>query len=153
MFRKILLFVFYPNINSVTLVYLLQRFRNQKNKLLSLLIWNKLIKRYGIHVGNGSKIKKGLILPHPLSVVIGQGVTIGENCIIYHNVTLGTKHSVDSKSTTYPKIGNNVIIYTNSIILGGVTIGDNTIIGANSFVTHDLEPNSIYAGYPLKKLL
>ncbi|WP_338487533.1 polysaccharide biosynthesis C-terminal domain-containing protein [Ruoffia tabacinasalis] len=152
MLRKIFRVIFYSNINSVVLINILLKLRENNNKILSILLWNKLIVKYGIHIGNRVKIGKNLILPHPLSIVIGNAVKIGDNCTLYHNVTLGTKHSLENESNGYPELKNNVIIYTNTVIIGDIVIGENTIVGSNSLVTTDLEANSVYAGNPLKKI-
>ncbi|TLQ40712.1 serine acetyltransferase [Ruoffia tabacinasalis] len=152
MLRKIFRVIFYSNINSVVLINILLKLRENNNKILSILLWNKLIVKYGIHIGNRVKIGKNLILPHPLSIVIGNAVKIGDNCTLYHNVTLGTKHSLENESIGYPELKNNVIIYTNTVIIGDIVIGENTIVGSNSLVTTDLEANSVYAGNPLKKI-
>ena len=86
-------------------------------------------------------------LPHPVGIVIGKGVTLGDDCKIYQNVTIGLRRDSDDK---YPRIGNNVTIYANSIIIGGIEIGENSIIGASSVITQDIPPNSIVAGSPGK---
>lgn len=88
--------------------------------------------------------------PHPVGIVIGMKVKIGMNCEIYQNVTIGTKDTSDFLNGKYPEIGNNVIIYPNSLIIGDIKIGDNSIIGAGSVVLSDVPPNSIFAGNPAK---
>jgi len=89
-------------------------------------------------------------LPHPVGIVIGYKVEIGKGCKIYHNVTIGTKDTYDFKNGTYPKIGDNVIIYPNSIILGNISIGDNSIIGAGSVITENVPSNSKAFGNPTR---
>lgn len=90
--------------------------------------------------------------PHPIGIVIGQKVVLGANCTIYQNVTIGTKDTQDYKNSKYPVIGNNVIIYPNSIIIGDIKIGDNAIVGANSLVMTDVEEGSTVAGIPAIKI-
>lgn len=78
--------------------------------------------------------------PHnALGVVIHPNSIIGENVCIQHHVLLGQRNGSGA-----PTIENNVIINPYSMILGGVTIGENSIIGAGSIVTKDVPPNSIY---------
>lgn len=91
-------------------------------------------------------------LPHPIGVVIGQKVVLGKNCMIYQNVTIGAKDASNYKTADYPVLEDNVIVYPNSIILGKVRIGAGAIIGAGSLVLKDVEPNSIVAGVPAKKM-
>lgn len=87
--------------------------------------------------------KKRCHFPHPIGIVIGKDAEIGENCTIYQNVTIGAKNKAESAEGKYPKIGNNVIIYANSLIIGNLRIGDNSIIGAGTCVRHDLPDNCV----------
>ncbi len=87
---------------------------------------------------NGARIGAGLCLIHPFNVMIGPGVEIGENCLIFHGVTLGS-----GVVPGRPKIGDNVDIYAGACILGGVVIGDAVMIGANCVVTRDVPSESI----------
>ncbi len=79
-------------------------------------------------------------------VVINPLVVIGDNCEILHGVTIGNNTQKDRRALA--KIGNNVSICAGAKIIGGVTIGDNVIIGANAVVTHDIPSNSIAGGIP-----
>lgn len=88
-----------------------------------------------------------VIFPHPVGIVIGKGVKIGNKCTVYQNVTIGSKNNLGQN---YPKIGDNVTIYANSCIFGDVIIGDNVIIGACSLINKDIPSNSIVAGNPAK---
>ena len=84
--------------------------------------------------------KQKTVFPHPVGIVIAKNATIGKNCTIFHNVTIG---SWKSKA---PKIGNNVVIYPNSVIFGDITIGDNTVIGPGSIVHKSIPENSTVIG-------
>lgn len=86
-------------------------------------------------------------LPHPFGVVIGRGVSIGVDCLIYQGVTIGSKLE---DGVNYPVIGNNVTIYANSVIIGDVRIGDNVIVGASTLVIQDVPENSIIVGNPAR---
>lgn len=103
----------------------------------------KIEKKYGCVLPPTAKIDKNLILPHPNGVVIGEGVVIGNGVTIYQNVTLGRK---EKNINLYPTIGDNVIIYANSVIIGNVKIGDNAIIGCNSVVLRDVKKNEVVSG-------
>lgn len=93
-----------------------------------------------------STIGRGLRINHGIGSVIGARCIIGDNCLIHQNCTLGDKDG------GRPKLGNNVIMYAGSMVLGNVTIGDNSIIGANSVVLNDFPANSILVGTPAKNL-
>lgn len=103
----------------------------------------KIYKRYGCIISPKSEIGNNLNLPHPIGIVIGEGVKIGNNCIIYQNVTLGRKNRDISE---YPIIKDNVIIYSNSTVAGKVVIGSGTIIGCNTVVLKSVDPNSRCVG-------
>ena len=86
----------------------------------------------------GSQIGLGLRIEHPVGIVIGIKVKIGENCTIAGNCTVGEKY-IDQRSLgEYPVIGDNVSIGTGSIILGNINVENNVTIGANSLVLKDV---------------
>lgn len=119
---------------------------NTKNMFLKMRKKDRLNKLYGLDIGLNAKIGHNLLLPHSFGVVIGNRVSIGDNCIIYQGVTIGKKNGL------YPKIGNNVIIYPSAVIVGDVNINDNAVIGAGSIVLNDVPENAIVAGNPAKIL-
>ena len=83
------------------------------------------------------------ITPHELhGIFISQGAEIGNNCVIYQGVTIGSNTLNNSKHVGAPKIGNNVFIGASAIIIGGIKIGDNVRIGANCIVTKDIPSNT-----------
>ena len=75
-----------------------------------------------------------------LGVVIGKGVVLGENCHIYPHVMIG-KRSEGVEG--YPVIGDNVILYTGSVVVGPIHVGDNVVIGANCFVCRDVPNDTV----------
>ena len=99
------------------------------------LFWRAFL---NVHISDRAKIGPGLWLVHPSNVLI-PSTEIGENCMIFHDVTIGT--NVDP--TRYPKIGNDVEIYVGARVLGGVAIGDNARIGANCVVTTNVQAGAI----------
>lgn len=92
--------------------------------------------------------KKKTVFPHPVGIVIGKKVSLGLNCVIYQNVTIGTKDTKNYKDADYPVIGDNVTIFANSIIFGGIRIGNNVVIGCGSVVCKDVPSGSIVYGNP-----
>jgi serine O-acetyltransferase len=81
---------------------------------------------------------------HPVGTVIGRA-SFEEQLVIYQNVTIGGKHS--SKAISYPKLDRNVIIYSNSSIIGNCDVGENVIIGAQALIVDKIVPsNSIVLG-------
>jgi serine acetyltransferase len=84
--------------------------------------------------------------PHPIGIVISSQAKIGKNVTIYQNVTIGGHDRSAYKSEDYPTICDNVIIYAGAIVVGGIRIGKNVIVGANTVVTQDVPDNSIVVG-------
>lgn len=101
----------------------------------------------GIEIPASTKIGKGFIVYHGTGLVINKHTVIGDNCLLRHTTTLGNKGAT---VTDCPTIGNNVNIGTHVCILGKISVGDNSIIGAGSIVTRDVPPNVVVAGNPAK---
>jgi serine O-acetyltransferase len=100
----------------------------------------------GVEIHPGAVIGKGLFIDHGMGVVIGETAEIGDNCTIYHNVTLGGTGK--DKGKRHPTVGNNVLISTGAKILGPFKVGDNSRIGANAVVLTEVEPNTTVVGVP-----
>ncbi|BAX82634.1 LbetaH domain-containing protein [Labilibaculum antarcticum] len=90
-----------------------------------------------------TKVGGGLRLAHPYSTILNAKV-IGENVYINHLVTIGEKNG------KRPILGSNVEVHANAIIIGGITIGDNAIIGAGAVVVKDVPKNAIVVGNPAR---
>lgn len=88
-----------------------------------------------------TKIGGGLVLAHPYATILN-ATSIGKNVYVNHLVTVGEKNNQK------PIIGNNVELHTNCIVIGGITIGDNAIIGAGAVVVKDVPENAIVVGNP-----
>lgn len=89
--------------------------------------------------------------PHPVGIVIGGNVKLGYDCVIYQNVTIGTKETkTHYKFAKYPKIGDNVTIFPNAVLIGDIHIGSNAVIAAGAIVLSDVPENSIAIGVPAK---
>ncbi len=100
----------------------------------------------GIEIHPGAKIGKGFFIDHGMGVVIGETAEIGEQVTMYHGVTLGGTSL--EKGKRHPTIGNRVVIGAGAKILGAITIGDDSRIGANAVVVKSVPPNSVVVGVP-----
>ena len=102
----------------------------------------------GIDINPGAQIGEYFAIDHGTGVVIGETCVIGHHVTLYQGVTLGAKNFLTDDNgrpvniPRHPIIGNHVTIYANSTILGRITIGDNTVIGGNIWLTHSVPPNS-----------
>lgn len=108
-----------------------------------------LVKKRACDFSYTSKIGKRLSLPHPIGIVIGANVVIKDNVKIFQHVTLGS-HGKKGIEMSYPVINDNVTIFANSIVLGSVEIGANSVIGANTLVNVNVPENSIVVGNPCR---
>jgi serine O-acetyltransferase len=98
----------------------------------------------GIEIHPGAVLGRGLFIDHGMGIVIGETAEIGDNCTIYHGVTLGGTGK--DKGKRHPTIGNNVLIGAGAKLLGPITVGDNSMIGSGSIVLDDVPPNTTVAG-------
>lgn len=100
----------------------------------------------GIEIHPGAQIGRRLFVDHGMGVVIGETSVIGDNVTLYQGVTLGGTGK--QKTKRHPTIGNNVVVGTGAKVLGNITVGDNSYIGANAVVIKDVPANSTVVGVP-----
>ena len=117
-------------------------------KFLARFISQASRRRTGIEIHPGAKIGKRLVIDHGMGIVIGETAEIGDDCLIFHGVTLGGTGKESGKR--HPTIGNNVLIGTGAKVLGPFRVGDNSRIAANSVVLSEVPPNSTAVGVPAK---
>ncbi len=143
------IFLCYPGFHAV-MWHRLAHFLHTKlkAKLLARIISMHIRFWTGIEIHPGATIGKRLVIDHGMGVVIGETSIIGDDCLMYHGTTLGGKGTELGKR--HPTLGNNVMIYAGSKVLGNITIGDNVVIGADSLVLKDLPSDCIAVGCPVK---
>jgi serine O-acetyltransferase len=103
----------------------------------------------GMEIHPSAEIGKSFFIDHGVGVVIGETAQIGDNCVLFHNVTLGGtgKHS----GKRHPTLGNNVYVGTAATLLGPIKIGNNVKIGAETvIIMHDVPDNCTVVGAPGK---
>lgn len=100
----------------------------------------------GIDIHPAAKIGKGVFIDHGMGVVIGETAEIGDNVTIYQGVTLGGTGKETGKR--HPTIGNNVVISSGAKVLGPLTVGDNSKIGAGAVVLKEVPTNCTVVGVP-----
>ena len=105
----------------------------------------------GIEIHPGAKIGKRLFIDHGMGIVIGETAEIGNDCTIYHQVTLGGTGKDTLKR--HPTIGNNVMIGAGSKLLGPIVIGNNVKIGAGAVVLDNIESNVTVVGVPDSRVI
>jgi serine O-acetyltransferase len=118
-------------------------------------VWrNVLLSKHTIDLGHDVRIGPGINLPHPWGLVLGSGTRIGANCKIFHNVTFGTRAEhqrgaaagnvrPNGTGRECPSIGDNVVVYMGSTVIGPIAVGDGVIVGARAWVDRDVAPGVI----------
>jgi serine O-acetyltransferase len=100
----------------------------------------------GIEIHPGATIGRRFFIDHGMGVVIGETAEIGDDVFLYHGVTLGGRSL--AKVKRHPTIGDGVTIGAGAKVLGPITIGAGSAVGANAVVVKDAPPNSIVTGVP-----
>ncbi|MCL2390773.1 MAG: serine O-acetyltransferase [Endomicrobia bacterium] len=138
----------YPGLHAIVF----HRFAHKlwKYKFYFLARFVSHISRFltGIEIHPGATIGRRLFIDHGMGVVIGETSEIGDDVLIYKGVLLGG--TTLEKKKRHPTIGNNVVLGSNAIVLGAITVGDNARIGAASVVTHDVPANATAVGVPAR---
>jgi serine O-acetyltransferase len=104
---------------------------------------------HGIDIERGATIGYRVHLPHPVGVVIGSGCIVEDGCLILGGVTLGQRLT-PGRADGFPRIGEGAVLGTKATVLGPITVGEHSYVGANSVVTHDVAPWSSVAGAPAR---
>lgn len=117
---------------------------------LARWIESRLQLRYGVFVSHKSVTPASLTLKHPVGIVIGEGVRLGDRVTIYQNVTVGASRVGVAGERAYPEVEDDVTIFAGAVILGGVRLGRGCVVGANSVVTHDVPAYATVAGAPAR---
>ncbi|WP_210802609.1 serine O-acetyltransferase [Ideonella aquatica] len=120
---------------------------------LSRLLVLRMQRKLGVFISENAVIPKGTKFPHPVAIVIGDGVVLGQGVTIYQGVTLGGARLGDYAEGNYPVIGSNVTIFAGAIVVGRVNIGDGVTIGANAVVLTDITEYSVAVGAPARCIL
>ena len=144
--NKFQVFLLYPSIHAV----ISHKFAHflYKRKLFFAARFISQFSRFltGIEIHPGARLGKKIFMDHGMGIVIGETAEIHDNVTIYHGVTLGGVSLSTGKR--HPTIERNVIIGAGAKILGNITIGENSKVGANSVVLKDVPADSVVVGIP-----
>jgi len=142
------IFLLYPGIKAVSSHRRAHWCYQHNLKFLARAISQHSRRRTGIEIHPGATIGRRLVIDHGMGIVIGETAEIGDDCLIYHGVTLGgTGKDVGKR---HPTIGNNVLIGTGAKVLGPIKVGDNSRIAANSVVLKEIPEDSTAVGIPAR---
>lgn len=142
---------------QVVLRYRLAEYLRERRPFgrLSLVLASRILNRLALCPGIEFKCKQsigaGLEIVHPHDVVIGNGAKVGRNVTIFNGVTLGNKWVEGIEPILcYPTLEDNVKVFPGAKLLGPITIGAGSQVGANAVVMKSFPPNSVIAGVPAK---
>ena len=141
----------YPGLHAITMHRLAHKLWDANWKVTAR--WVSQASRFltGIEIHPAAKIGRRVLIDHGMGVVIGETAEVGDDCTIYHGVTLGGT-SLAEGTKRHPTLGKNVIVGAGAKVLGGFEVGDNCRIGSNAVVIKPLPANSTAVGNPARVL-
>ena len=145
---KLEIFLLYPGVNATIHYRVAHWFYRHNFKFIARAIsqWARWLT--GIEIHPGATIGKRFVIDHGMGIVIGETAEIGDDCLIYHGVTLGGTGK--DKGKRHPTLGNNVLVGNGARILGPFKVGDNSRIASGSVVLSEVPPNATAVGVPAR---
>jgi serine O-acetyltransferase len=140
------IFTTYPGVHAVLIHRLSHRLWNFGLKWPARLISTLARWWTGIEIHPGAQLGRRFFIDHGMGVVIGETAVIGDDCTLYHGVTLGGTSW--RKGKRHPTLGNGVVIGAGAKVLGPITVGDGARIGSNSVVLKNVPPGATVVGIP-----
>lgn len=138
--------VCYPGLHAIWGHRLAHKLWEKNFRLLARFVSHIMRGLTGIEIHPGAKIGSRFFIDHGMGVVIGETAEIGECVTLYHGVTLGGVSL--NKGKRHPTLEDHVVVGAGAKILGAITIGRNSRIGANAVVVKPVPPNSVVVGVP-----
>ena len=141
---KLEVFLLYPGVNATIHYRIAHWFYRHNLRFIARAIsqWARFLT--GIEIHPGATIGRRFVIDHGMGIVIGETAEIGDDCLIYHGVTLGGTGK--DKGKRHPTLGNNVLVGNGARILGPFKVGDNARVAAGSVVLSEVPPNSTAVG-------
>jgi len=136
----------YPGLHALVLYRISHKLWEWKIPILPRWLSQSARSLTGVEIHPGAQIGKSFFIDHGMGVVIGETAIVGDNVLLYQGTTLGGTGKETGKR--HPTLGNNVVVGAGAKILGDITIGDNSYIGANAVVIRSVPPNSTVVGIP-----
>ena len=140
------IFLCYPGFQAIFLHRFTHKLWKLKLPLIPRLLSQINRTLTGIEIHPGAKIGRKVFIDHGMGVVIGETAEIGDNCLLYQGVTLGGTGKSHGKR--HPTLKENVVVGAGAKVLGSITVGANTRIGAGSVVVRTVQENSTVVGIP-----
>ncbi len=138
--------ILYPSFRAMLFYRVAHKLYRRRHYFLARWISQRTARKTGIEIHPGARIGKGFFIDHGHGVVIGETTIIGDNVTLFQGVTLGGTGKETGKR--HPTLEDNVMVSTGAKVLGSITIGANSKIGAGSVVLKPVPPNSTVVGVP-----
>lgn len=122
-----------------------RKFKKGHNPITRIRMY-RISKKYGIESSTSAKIGRGLYLGHPYNITVAGEAELGNNVNLHKGCTIGRENR--GKRVGAPKIGNNVYIGINAVVVGNIRVGNDVLIAPNSYVNFDIPDHSIVIGNP-----
>ncbi|WP_083404816.1 serine O-acetyltransferase EpsC [Curtobacterium sp. MCBA15_003] len=100
----------------------------------------------GIEIHPGARIGRRFFIDHGMGVVIGETAVIGEDVLVFHGVTLGGRGGDSPRARRHPVVGDRVVLGAGCSLIGGITVGSDSVVGAGTVVTKDVPAGSVVTG-------
>lgn len=138
----------YPGMFAIFIYRIAHELYLEKVPMIPRIMTEYAHSQTGIDINPGATIGEYFFIDHGTGIVVGETTIIGDNVKLYQGATLGALSpagmATNPNVRRHPKVGNNVVIYANSTLLGGATeIGDNVVVGGNAFLTSSVAPNTV----------
>jgi serine O-acetyltransferase len=135
------IFLAYPGLHAVWGHRMAHWLWTHNFKLIARVWSNFTRSATGVEIHPGAVIGRRFFIDHGMGVVIGETAIIGDDVLMYHDVTLGAR--AYKKGKRHPTIGNGVILGAGARVLGDVTIGAGAVVGANTLITRDVAERAV----------
>lgn len=146
---RVQMFLVSPGLHAIWAHRVAHRmWQHPKGQLPARILSQWVRARTGVEIHPGARIGRRFFIDHGMGVVVGETSEVGDDVMLYQDVTLGGR-TLD-KGKRHPTVGNNVIIGAGARVLGSIQVGDCAQIGANSVVVHSVPSDSVTTGVPAK---
>lgn len=136
---------------QAALLYRLSHWLHQKK--LTCLAWfvaRLMVTLTGAEIEFNARIGPGLLIAHPVGLVIGRGAVIGEHATLFQGVTLAAKSYHPDEIGKFPQVGNHCFLFAHAGVFGAVRVGDFCVVAAHAVVTKDVPDGALARGVPAK---
>ncbi|AZZ49625.1 serine O-acetyltransferase [Rathayibacter rathayi] len=140
----------YPGVHAIWLHRVAHAWWRRGLRLPARLLSQAARAATGVEIHPGARIGRRLFIDHGMGVVIGETARIGDDCMLYHGVTLGGKSA--RRERRHPTLGDRVVVGAGAVVLGPVVLGSDVSVGANAVVVKDAPDGAILVGIPARDL-